>query len=260
MNGHDRDQQSIDTNSTNLSKQHSSSESYLARIRDETKRLRQKKRETRSHSVSSRESPVKPKQQERRPPPDSVNPNNISLAESSFDDSLGEIIDDNGAEEVSLSEYQVFVNGGNHNNNGTDANASERYQESFSQSRHDESSSLAKQPGGGFFFRKFSRMETYDSQKEREAFRNKLIDEVLGKESGEKVPMEKVMMIIWQFRDDKEVIKFMTRFVSKVCCATQGELLDHQARRKSCAHTIRACIHACLVWICCRFYFFVCAS
>ena len=53
-------------------------------------------------------------------------------------------------------------------------------------------------------------------KKEHEAFRKKLIDEVLGKDAGDKVPMEQVMMIIWQFRDDKDVIKFMTRFVSKV--------------------------------------------
>ena len=58
---------------------------------------------------------------------------------------------------------------------------------------------------------------------EHEQFRTKLIDEVLGNnvEDG-KVPMEKVMMIIWFFRDDKEVMKFMTRFVSKVCYYNYG--------------------------------------
>mmetsp|Transcript_3576 Transcript_3576/g.8610 ORF Transcript_3576/g.8610 Transcript_3576/m.8610 type:complete len:1175 (-) Transcript_3576:71-3595(-) len=64
-------------------------------------------------------------------------------------------------------------------------------------------------------FAKSSDTMATDAQKENEDFRNKLIDEVLGTESGEKVPMEKVMMIIWQFRDDKDVIKFMTRFVAK---------------------------------------------
>jgi hypothetical protein len=44
----------------------------------------------------------------------------------------------------------------------------------------------------------------------------RLIDEVLGHESGDKVPMEKVVMLIWQFRDDPQVVKFMTRFVAKV--------------------------------------------
>jgi len=49
-----------------------------------------------------------------------------------------------------------------------------------------------------------------------EAFQKKLIDEVLGKDADDKVSMEKVVMLIWQFRDDKEVIKFLTRFVCKV--------------------------------------------
>jgi hypothetical protein len=44
----------------------------------------------------------------------------------------------------------------------------------------------------------------------------RLIDEVLGQDSGDRVPMEKVVMLIWQFRDDPQVVKFMTRFVAKV--------------------------------------------
>ena len=32
-----------------------------------------------------------------------------------------------------------------------------------------------------------------------------------------KVPMEKVVMLIWQFRDDPSVITFMARFMTKVC-------------------------------------------
>jgi hypothetical protein len=44
----------------------------------------------------------------------------------------------------------------------------------------------------------------------------RLISEVLGKDAGDKVPIEKVVMIIWQFRDDAQVVKFMTRFVAKV--------------------------------------------
>jgi len=31
-----------------------------------------------------------------------------------------------------------------------------------------------------------------------------------------KVPMEKVVMLIWQFRDDPSVVTFMARFVAKV--------------------------------------------
>lgn len=53
-------------------------------------------------------------------------------------------------------------------------------------------------------------------RKKDDDFQKTLIDEVLGKDDGDKVSMEKVMMIIWQFREDKDVIKFMTRFVTKV--------------------------------------------
>lgn len=43
--------------------------------------------------------------------------------------------------------------------------------------------------------------------------------DVLGQEdtNGERsVPMDKVVMLIWQFRDDPTVVTFMARFVSKV--------------------------------------------
>ena len=46
--------------------------------------------------------------------------------------------------------------------------------------------------------------------------KTRLIDEVLGQDSGDKVPIEKVVMLIWQFREDPQVVKFMTRFVAKV--------------------------------------------
>lgn len=35
--------------------------------------------------------------------------------------------------------------------------------------------------------------------------------------TGDKVPMDKVVMLLWQFRDDPSVVTFMARFVSKVC-------------------------------------------
>jgi hypothetical protein len=53
--------------------------------------------------------------------------------------------------------------------------------------------------------------------KEQESFRARMIDEVLGTDNNGKVPMEKVVLIIWQYRDDPQVVKFMTRFVAKVC-------------------------------------------
>lgn len=43
-----------------------------------------------------------------------------------------------------------------------------------------------------------------------------LVDDVLGHNAGDKVPMEKVVMLVWAFRDDPSVIKFMAQFVSKV--------------------------------------------
>lgn len=51
---------------------------------------------------------------------------------------------------------------------------------------------------------------------EHEAFRQKLIDDVLGDGANDRVPMEKVVMLIWQYREDPQVVKFMTRFVAKV--------------------------------------------
>lgn len=52
---------------------------------------------------------------------------------------------------------------------------------------------------------------------DHEAFRRKLIDDVLGDDSGDRVPMEKVVMLIWQYRSDPQVVRFVTRFVAKVC-------------------------------------------
>jgi hypothetical protein len=43
-----------------------------------------------------------------------------------------------------------------------------------------------------------------------------LVDDVFGKDNQGKVQMEKVVMLIWQFRDDPSVIQFMAQFVTKV--------------------------------------------
>ena len=45
---------------------------------------------------------------------------------------------------------------------------------------------------------------------------NSLVDDVFGKDNQGKVQMEKVMMLIWQFRDDPNVVQFMAQFVAKV--------------------------------------------
>jgi hypothetical protein len=42
------------------------------------------------------------------------------------------------------------------------------------------------------------------------------VDDVLGQGAGDKVPMEKVVMLIWQFRDDPSVVTFLARFIAKV--------------------------------------------
>mmetsp|Transcript_6258 Transcript_6258/g.15485 ORF Transcript_6258/g.15485 Transcript_6258/m.15485 type:complete len:1206 (-) Transcript_6258:200-3817(-) len=67
----------------------------------------------------------------------------------------------------------------------------------------------------GLYSKKKRGMSGQMSNENDEAFKKKLIDEVLGKDAGDKVSMEKIVMIIWQFRDDEDVITFMTRFVSK---------------------------------------------
>lgn len=54
----------------------------------------------------------------------------------------------------------------------------------------------------------------------------RLVADVLGQEdksNGERsVPMDKVVMLIWQFRDDPTVVTFMAKFVSKVCSQVCG--------------------------------------
>lgn len=49
-----------------------------------------------------------------------------------------------------------------------------------------------------------------------EAFKAKLVDEVFTKDNGDSVPIAKVVMLIWHYRDDPKVVTFMTRFVAEV--------------------------------------------
>jgi phosphatidylinositol 4-kinase len=44
---------------------------------------------------------------------------------------------------------------------------------------------------------------------------SRLVADVFGKENKGRVPMDKVMMLIWQFRDDPSVVNFMSMFVTK---------------------------------------------
>lgn len=57
---------------------------------------------------------------------------------------------------------------------------------------------------------------SYNVQNDLEAFKAKLVDEVFGKDNGDSVPIAKVVMLIWHFREDPKVVTFMTRFVAEV--------------------------------------------
>jgi len=50
------------------------------------------------------------------------------------------------------------------------------------------------------------------TQAEHEAFKTRLVNDVFG---SDRVQMEKVMMLLWQFRDDPSVVQFMAQFVAK---------------------------------------------
>lgn len=50
---------------------------------------------------------------------------------------------------------------------------------------------------------------------EHEEFKSRLLEDVFGKGNKEKVHMEKVTMLIWQFRDDPSVVNFMAQFVAR---------------------------------------------
>ncbi|KAL9188958.1 hypothetical protein ACHAXT_011448 [Thalassiosira profunda] len=54
-----------------------------------------------------------------------------------------------------------------------------------------------------------------DTARKHEDFKNQLVHDVFGRDNKGKVPMEKVAMLIWQFRDDPAVVKFMSQFVAK---------------------------------------------
>jgi len=52
-------------------------------------------------------------------------------------------------------------------------------------------------------------------EEDHEAWKSRLVDDVFGKDNMNKVQMEKVVMLLWQFRDDGNVIQFMAQFVAK---------------------------------------------
>jgi hypothetical protein len=52
---------------------------------------------------------------------------------------------------------------------------------------------------------------------------NRLVEDVLGENANDRVPMDKVVMLIWSFRDDPSVVSFMARFMAKVCLCLYNE-------------------------------------
>lgn len=53
-----------------------------------------------------------------------------------------------------------------------------------------------------------------EREKKHEEFKKQLVDDVFGINVEGKVEMEKVTMLIWQFRDDPNVVKFLAQFVA----------------------------------------------
>jgi hypothetical protein len=58
------------------------------------------------------------------------------------------------------------------------------------------------------------------TQAEHEAFKTRLVNDVFG---SDRVQMEKVMMLLWQFRDDPSVVQFMAQFVAKEVAMSSEE-------------------------------------
>jgi hypothetical protein len=278
----DQDDLSTDTTNTHLSK---NSELCLARIQQETHRLRKKRKEHRDSANSSDDDEpssvsqqhhhkgtaaaavagrlVLEQQQQQTP----QNPTaNIFLVDKSFDSALSttsatklnwnEIVSSNSerslkseeetANNLTLKSATSSVSRNSHNSNINSITKEEKLElssqdddediivlqrgDSIAKKNHfqdpppvvaittttNSSTSLAHYYLSSKKNKKKTTMLEEHARKEDEAFQKKLIDEVLGKDAGDKVSMEKVVMIIWQFRDDKDVIKFMTRFVCKV--------------------------------------------
>ena len=81
------------------------------------------------------------------------------------------------------------------------------------------SGGTAPQPHGTSSFNPSSTLPPHQraiGKKNNEEFKNQLVHDVFGRDNKGKVPMEKVAMLIWQFRDDPAVVQFMAQFVAKV--------------------------------------------
>lgn len=73
------------------------------------------------------------------------------------------------------------------------------------------------------------------TKKKHEEFKNQLVHDVFGRDNKGRVPMEKVTMLIWQFRNDPAVVNFMAQFVAKVRCLFGSLLLLRNSALLSCS-------------------------
>jgi len=61
----------------------------------------------------------------------------------------------------------------------------------------------------------FTPKDMMERSSTQDDFKSRLVNDVFGKDNEGKVPMEKVMLLIWKFRDDPSVVQFMAQFVTK---------------------------------------------
>jgi hypothetical protein len=185
-----------------------SSDYYLNKIKNETNRIkRRKQRVSEEHT---------PKQQQQHSQPEQ------SLSSNNNGGKTG-----TSQRELQQQQQQQAVKNNNHNNHSNDGGGDDSEPfvlqppdsrgESFSKIDSSELSPTQQHPKSFFRDPVPKRNMSSHLQAEHEAFRKKLIDDVLGDGASDRVPMEKVVMLIWQYRDDPQVVKFMTRFVAKVC-------------------------------------------
>lgn len=78
------------------------------------------------------------------------------------------------------------------------------------------SNSAARNPQPSPVYAKPQLSSSSPAFRKHEEFKNQLVHDVFGRDNRGRVPMEKVTMLIWQFRDDPAVVQFMAQFVARV--------------------------------------------
>jgi hypothetical protein len=198
---------------THMSSSGGSSDYYLNKIKNETNRIKRRKQRVYEEHT--------PKQQQQHSQPEqSLSSNNNNGGKTGT--SQREL-----HQQQQQQQQQQAVKNNNHNDHSNDGGGDDSDPfvlqppdsrgESFSKIDSSELSPTQQHPKIIFRDPVPKRNMSSHLQAEHEAFRKKLIDDVLGDGASDRVPMEKVVMLIWQYRDDPQVVKFMTRFVAKVC-------------------------------------------